>query len=163
MEHYRNLLDTEATANKKMVPEFRERDVTKEIQPKMRFTASTQLERIIDAIHRDRNSLDSRKTGDPRKQSISDIVLDTVKQNLIGSHLKHKEARARQSLSSEPTKESSAASVKGSLAQDSKLKTFYSTTSSSRLRVVASHFMTQNHFLAREINKNYKKLHFKAA
>ena len=79
MEHYRNLLDTEATANKKMVPEFRERDVTKEIQPKMRFTASTQLERIIDAIHRDRNSLDSRKTGDPRKQSISDIVLDTVK------------------------------------------------------------------------------------
>jgi len=61
VEHYRNLLDTEAMVNKKMAHEFREREVSKEIQPKMRFTASTQLERIIDAIHRDRNSMDSRK------------------------------------------------------------------------------------------------------
>jgi hypothetical protein len=45
------MLDTEAMVNKKMVHDFRERDVSKEIQPKMRFTASTQLERIIDAIH----------------------------------------------------------------------------------------------------------------
>lgn len=31
IEHYKNLLDTEATVNKKMVPDFRERDVSKEI------------------------------------------------------------------------------------------------------------------------------------
>lgn len=96
--------------------------------------------------------------------------MDTVKKNLIGSHQRHKEAKARQSVSVEPTKESSMASNAGKMSPTNNMalvfdkhKTFYSTTSSSRLRVVTSHFMTQNHFLAREINKNYKKLHFKAA
>ncbi len=78
-------------------------------------------------------------------------------------------------MSQEPTKESSKSMMTTNskpnqplspLAQvlmNNQLKTFYSTTSSSRLRVVTSAFMSQNHMLAREINKNYKKLHFKAA
>lgn len=84
IEHYRNMLDTEAMPNKKMVHEFREREVNKEIQPKMRFTASTQLERIIDAIQQNRNSVEDKKQHQSNKRnSISDIVMDTVKRNLL--------------------------------------------------------------------------------
>ena len=99
IEHYKNLLDTEAMVNKKMVHEFREREISKEIQPKMRFTASTQLERVIDAINQNRNSVDnSRKQGGQlaptglhgqRNQSISEIVMNSMKNNLLASLKNH--------------------------------------------------------------------------
>ena len=69
-----------------MVPEFRERDVSKEIQPKMRFTASTQLERVIDAITQNRNSMENKDNKNPKKNVISELALDQIKSQLIGSH-----------------------------------------------------------------------------
>eukprot|EP00347_Sterkiella_histriomuscorum_P023700 403333690 len=189
IEHYKNLLDTEGSVNTKMVPDFRERDVSKEIQPKMRFTASTQLERVIDAISQNRNSMGTDNAKDQiKKQTITDMILNSVKNNLVGSHQKHQnEKLINRHASQEPTRDSNGISMldqsrrnkndqsqsgilninqtnaDGVLTQNPKLKGLYSTTSSSRLRMVTSQYMTQNHVIARYINKEYRKMHFKAA
>ena len=44
-----------------------------------------------------------------------------------------------------------------------KFRTFYNTNTSSRLRNAHSQYMMQNHIIARHFNKEYKKIHFKAA
>lgn len=75
-----------------MVPEFRERDVSKEIQPKMRFTASTQIERVIDAMAQNRNSVDEKphKKGMGNKSnSITNLVMNSMKNNLLTALEKH--------------------------------------------------------------------------
>ena len=65
----------------------------------MRFTASTQLERVIDTIIQNRNSVDNNKSkgtaigGDglvgKRNQSISEIVMNSMKNNLLNSLKNH--------------------------------------------------------------------------
>ncbi|CDW89488.1 UNKNOWN [Stylonychia lemnae] len=187
IEHYKNLLDTEGSVNKKMVHEFRERDVSKEIQPKMRFTASTQLERVIDAITQNRNSMENKDNKNPKKNVIAEMVVDQIKSNLIGSHQKHQNEKLINragTMNQDPTRDTNKSGVSNDQQQiiprrlsqkelsplnlvfqagSDKLKTFYSTTSSSRLRRASSQYMSQNHVMARYINKEYKKLHFKAA
>ena len=87
MQHYKDSLDTEGPQHKKMLYDFRDRDVSKEIQPKMRFTASTQLERVIDSITQNRNSMGTDNAKDQiKKNTITDMILDSVKSNLVGSH-----------------------------------------------------------------------------
>eukprot|EP00350_Pseudokeronopsis_sp_OXSARD2_P013334 CAMPEP_0170546198 /NCGR_PEP_ID=MMETSP0211-20121228/4570_1 /TAXON_ID=311385 /ORGANISM="Pseudokeronopsis sp., Strain OXSARD2" /LENGTH=98 /DNA_ID=CAMNT_0010850543 /DNA_START=298 /DNA_END=594 /DNA_ORIENTATION=+ len=83
MEHFKNIFDTATIPKKNIVHDFRGRDSKKEIQPKMRFTASTQIERILDAIQQYRNTshgFDEHSL--PQSKKVEKLVNDSLRKQL---------------------------------------------------------------------------------
>lgn len=70
----------------------------------MRFTASTQLERVIDAMTQNRNSMSGQDNAKDqiKKNTITDMILDSVKSNLVGSHHKHQNQKVMIRAATQP-------------------------------------------------------------
>jgi len=78
VEQFKNVYDTEVPQKK--CYNFRERDTSKEIQPKMRFTASTQIERVLDALNQQSTNQGPHKES--QKKKLEKLVNNSMRKSL---------------------------------------------------------------------------------
>ena len=92
------------------------------------------------------------------------MIVLSMKNNLLDVLQKEQNIKIMAKNSSNPTMESTQINLNGDETnkrpkQDNR-NHVYSSTSSSRLRIVSSRFVTDNIKMIKEFNKHYKKLHF---